>query len=314
MEEGQSTPLGIFVEAVTSSVRGSPTGTGRRRMEYVEGHNRSVLVGQVLFVDKEGRVYRDIDLKGVGYVGSGLYAHEIVVKKPGADHPQGGRYGLVERDTAFPDYDNSEQFLKAGIRTYRILGIVWLKELVVDGKKITLEEAIKEGIIDEDFHPVLEVRGFGTKARVAEALKIKYAAKALKDAKSLVARELGREDMSDQEYLDWFAKTLATNVALMHKNGWYHKYLTNHNITLDCRIVDLDSVCSLKAEIERSRDFYSARVSLEDLLLGIHLRSVSANSSVDFTKDLGELREIYRETYDQVFPEEDRTKYFQAVA
>jgi hypothetical protein len=54
--------------------------------------------------------------------------------------------------------------------------------------------------------------------------------------------------MSDLEYLKWFAKTLGYNIGLMHKNGFEHHYIDGgHNVTLDCRIVDLDGIRPLDA-------------------------------------------------------------------
>lgn len=61
---------------------------------------------------------------------------------------------------------------------------------------------------------------------------------------AIVAQELGKDpaEFSKKEYLTWLAETLGINVARMHNSGWFHGYLTTHNITLDGRITDLDSV------------------------------------------------------------------------
>ncbi|GEM_PF-2670422 len=317
LKEGQPTPLGVFVESAVGNYSGVTS--GKHLMQYIEGHHRSSVIGRVLFADKEGRVYRDIDLKGVGNMIHG--GDGVMVLKPGGKHSLGGLYGLVDRDTAFPDYDISEQFLQAGIRTYRILGIIGLKELVVDGRRMNLKEAVKEKVIDEDFHPVLEVRAFGTKARIAEMEKVKYRAQVLEDAKSLVAKELGKENISDQEYIEWFARTLAENVALIHKNGWFHKYLNNHNITLDGRVVDLDSVRSLDSEGERTLDSTWAFTALEFLAFCVQRKNIDYNLNIGSilrkyrdSEYLLNIKRIYRETYDQIFPMEERGKYFKAVA
>ena len=45
-----------------------------------------------------------------------------------------------------------------------------------------------------------------------------------------------------EDYLEWFAETLGRQMAIIHSAGSYHNYLTPHNITLDCRVVDFDSI------------------------------------------------------------------------
>ena len=68
----------------------------------------------------------------------------------------------------------------------------------------------------------------------------------------MVSQELGyKRTITDKEYFEWFAKTLGENVGIMHRNGWTHRYLSSHNVTLDCRIVDLDSVGYDLSERER---------------------------------------------------------------
>ncbi|MDP2947869.1 MAG: hypothetical protein Q8N88_07170 [Nanoarchaeota archaeon] len=69
---------------------------------------------------------------------------------------------------------------------------------------------------------------------------------------AMVAQELGKDpkEFSKQEYLEWLADTVGQQVGRMHKNGWYHSYLLTHNITLDGKITDLDSVGWLKNDTE----------------------------------------------------------------
>lgn len=209
-------------------------------------------------------MYRDIDLKGVGsfvFLSQNSYTDTDVGKSFGG----GSRKGLLDRDTAWPDWETAEVFTQAGIRTYRILAIIKLNQLVVRGEKIDLEEAVRRDIVDEDFVPVVAVRAFGARARV-EDLVTKYIEADsrvwIDDAKQLVAKEFGRGALSDEEYACWFAKTLGENVGLMHKNDWYHSYLTSHNITLDCRIVDLDSVTKLQQPSQWASDFDAAANTL----------------------------------------------------
>ena len=132
----------------------------------------------------------------------------------------------------------------------------------------------------------------------------------------MVAQELGRDpnEFNEWEYLRWFSRTLAENVARMHKAGFIHGYLTGHNITLDCRIVDLDSVVpgpkitsaeSMQQNFLRGtdytldpyrKDFYSARENLSrfyfELIIAPGLEKQSYNST-DLNK---EFLEKYLET------------------
>ena len=73
-------------------------------------------------------------------------------------------------------------------------------------------------------------------------------------------------------YLFWFAETLGKNVGLLHAHHYSHNYLSPHNITLDARIVDLDSVVSFARASEEEKmevkndDYNDARISLETLM------------------------------------------------
>jgi hypothetical protein len=142
----------------------------------------------------------------------------------------------------------TEAFYKAGIRTYRIVAIAVLKEIIVrDGKKsssqkkISINDAIQRDFIHGESEPVISVRAFGTKTRLGEELSKED----VEDAILLVAEELMRDPkkFSAVEYINWLAETIGKNIALMHNEDWVHNYLgLGHNITLDGRIVDLDSI------------------------------------------------------------------------
>ena len=141
----------------------------------------------------------------------------------------------------------SEFFIKQGLRTHRALAIIRLDEIVVEnGEKISVSKARKFGYIKYTTEPVIEVRAFGTKARIADAKDQVLS----EDAKHIVAQELGKDpyNFSKEDYVQWFAQTLGKQVAIIHNAGFIHGYLTDHNITLDCRIVDLDSVKKIKTD------------------------------------------------------------------
>jgi len=53
----------------------------------------------------------------------------------------------------------------------------------------------------------------------------------------------------------------------MHKNDWIHYNLNGHNITLDCRLIDLDDVEKVYEKDEKIRDKNDARGVLEKFML-----------------------------------------------
>lgn len=236
------------------------------QVEVVPVHGRSAILGRVIFRDNEGRLYRDIDIKGLGasLVGGryrtgesekGIYKVKIV-KPVEFREPSGfesaAAEGILDLESARASRDKEEEFLRAGIRTSRSIAFIKPEEIVdKEGQKISVDEAKKQGMIPEEMNPVLLVRAFGTRARVSD-LRDKVSdlqdSALLRDAKRLVAQEFGFDEksFSDDDYFEWFAKTLGENVGRMHREGFVHNYLTGHNVTADCRIVDLDSVQSVK--------------------------------------------------------------------
>lgn len=305
LEEYQESPLGLFAKAALA--KGYELKPDEQRLESWPEHRRSALLGKVIFKDKDGRLYRDIDLKGIGYIGKNK------VLEPGKNISTIGRRGGIEiagflkSEEAYKERDMQENFLKAGIRTARTLAIIELKEIIFKGEKISLSEARQKGVIERKFnnlffHPVVEVRAFGTKARIRDVLnkdkdnkKEQQSKILLDDAKKLVSQEIGKDLSSDKDYFEWFVKTLGENVALMHKNGWYHQYLADHNITLDCRIVDVGYVRKLESAKQRLRDIESAKNSLRLLAGRLGLRK----GFFDF-----EFENQFFESYNNVFSPE----------
>src|SRR3989344_4365461 len=252
--EGKASPLGVFAHYppqyhYSRFYRGL-------KLETYEGHGRTAILGRILFSDKQGRVYRAVDLKGIGMVGPGG------VCTPGR-HREGGRTGVLDEGSAFSAWQASENVLSAGIRTPRVLAIIGLEQLVVDGKKWGLVKAIERDIIDSDFKPVILVRAFVTRARVGDPYHYPHLGKLLlSDAKKMVEQETG-EEMTLEGFFEWFGKTFGGNVAAMHNMGLYHSYLTPHNITLDCRLVDFDSVQPIESWINQRDDYIKAADTMD---------------------------------------------------
>lgn len=313
LEEGKPSPLGLFVKSAFVE-KPNDLPAGGYALEYHRSHKRSIILCRATFQDTDGRIYRDVDLKGIGHIDRDWYCNKPNTTNPGKRISDENYEGLLDRDIALYDYEMTEKFIEKGIRTCRALGIIELQEIIakktIRGKcaenpeKLSLEEAVNERILKENFHPVVEVRAFGTKFRALDITDSgspldERGQLMLEDAKKLVSQELGLEKtMSDMEYLEWFANTLGHNVGLMHKSGWEHHYLPlGHNITLDCRVVDLDSVRPLETPQNRLGE-----------LVGIksHALRHFFDSVVSY-QEVSHLIRIFNHSYDTTFHNHSET-------
>ncbi len=293
LKVGESSRLGMFLSPDPKE------GENVHDLEVSSSHTRSGILGRVIFSDKEGRLYRDIDLKGIGInrdnevqdVGDIISSSHFsgFIGTPGISNEE-----LIRRDIKY-----SELFLKAGIRTHRVVALIELKEIIDrNGEKISIAEAKKRNILAEKDEPVIEVRAFGVRSRLWDVVvgftresyetNPQKSLKLLADAKGIVAQELGIENdkFAYSDYFEWLVKTIAKNIARMHYNGWVNGYLTAHNLTLDGRIVDLDSVELLSEHNKRiesegavsgkkiksfERDLRQAITSLEKMLESVSI-------------------------------------------
>lgn len=249
----------------------------QRILEFWPHHQRSALLERVPFTDNHGRAYRDVDLKGIGYlrpyndclaVGpKSFYTKVRVVGPGGLKEGTRERLGLLHEQDAGNDYLTSERFLDVGIRTHRVMALMALEEVDYEGEKISVLEARKRDLLDDAYCPVIAVRAFGTRARVCDLDTDIYKQTVIQDAITLVSQELGVEEiLTGREYLMWFARTLGKNVGLMHKHDWRHNYLNQHNVTLDCRIVDHDGVTESRDWNKGFKDLNGASEALSRLV------------------------------------------------
>lgn len=326
LEKGKQTKLGMFFTPPRPADKQQKE-TFKLSIMPEEGAGRSGLIGSVIFRDQEGRLYRDVDIKGIGafekrwndsYAVTEIQQHDY--------HDSNEALGLMDYGHALRDQEYSEKFLKAGIRTHRVLAIIKPEEIVdQQGMKIDIKQIKKQKydkhdaallhnpVIPKKLDPVILVRAFGTKERINYVLghnipkeRIYYA---IEDARKMVAQELNRDPktFSLMDYLFWFAKELGKQVAKIRKLKLHHGYLTNHNISLDCRIVDLDSVTTIRETTadEKKRnipttekklfnhDFNMALASLSDLLNTILFISPFELGKISYS----ELKKIYADAY-----------------
>jgi tRNA A-37 threonylcarbamoyl transferase component Bud32 len=230
------------------------------KIEVMPEHGRTAVIGRAFFrAGKSKGIYRDIDAKGIGFVYyRGRGSRPRVPKSRFKTETE--TLGIMDRKSAENEIKNALAFIKAGIRTEVPIAAIQIDQIVNRyGRPVSIEAARQRALITHGTgQPVILLRGFGTKMRVLNLRKLdkRELRAAIDEAKDIVGRELERK-LTDEEYVEWFAENLAEQVALMHSNGWSHNYLSEHNVTLDGRIVDLDSVRKLEFE-DRNIDVLEA--------------------------------------------------------
>lgn len=314
--EGKQTKLGMFF-TVQKADGGDRNLVIMPETESEAG--RSGLIGSFIFEDESGIIYRDLDAKGVGhfsYKGENKFAVAEVHPRPQKSKEA---WGLMDWGYAITDREFSEKFVAAGIRTHRVVAIIRLEEIIFRGEKISVKKCKETGIIPKALNPVVEIRAFGTKERVAYLLpsaKTERTLRALEDARKMVAQELGEdpERFSLHDYFEWFSKTLGVQIGKLKKHGFIHRFLTEQNITLDCRIVDLDSIITeeevLKGEyttgmenlhVESPEEFLAKlyKVDFEYALytLGFMAKRLNVNNAAPVLKGWSNYLKLFREAY-----------------
>ena len=174
LQTGKSTDLGFFL---TNKIKSGEQSMG---FEVKAHHGRSALFGRVIFGEKQGtgdkeerQLFRDIDIKGLGYsVFQITPARDEMLHSVGDvrihDRNIKQSMGILNSRNAYKDKEFSEIFRRYGIRTHRVVAIIALEEIIYRGKRISILEAKNKKILAEDVEPVLEIRAFGTHARIID--------------------------------------------------------------------------------------------------------------------------------------------------
>ncbi|KKR61270.1 hypothetical protein A2643_02395 [Candidatus Nomurabacteria bacterium RIFCSPHIGHO2_01_FULL_39_220] len=283
-EVGKPTNLGVFLTSEVDS-EDKPI-----ILEVKSRHGRSALLGKIHPKEKQQKeeiadkqVFRDIDIKGLGYVISKNTSQDKIFYTVG-DIKIDSRnveksMGLLNSKDAYRDKEFTEILQKYGIRTHRVIAIIGLEEVVYQGKRISITEAKAKKIMAEKAEPVLEIRAFGTHARLTDisidnlSTEKHFREKAelfIEDARLLVAKELG-EDLSTFDrvkYFKWLARTVGKNLGLLHKHRYFINLREGHNITLDGCLVDFECTRQVRPESlsELDADDYGAFTGLRKVL------------------------------------------------
>jgi hypothetical protein len=286
---GESSVFGVFLSAAPKE------GEESLKLKAMDDHFRSAILGKVIFNDSSGRIYRDVDIKGMGAILPGGGGVDKPLPGTAKNFERGKTpWGYLDRHWAEVDRDVSERLMHKGLRTHRALAILELKQIVDEnGNKISINQARKRGYIKHTTVPAVEVRAFGTRARIGDCMKN---IELIQDAKNLVEQELKKE-LSNEGYLSWFATTLGEQVAIIHNEGLIHDYLTAHNITLDCRIVDNDMVEELPKEIRERCEWmlYDINYAIDSLKLLFN--TVIKNLDVADQPSFQNFGEMFKESY-----------------
>lgn len=282
--KGQSTPLGVFADEMKENF--DLNGWKPLTMELVGGHGRSAILGRFLFADRQGRVWRDIDLKGIGWV------EGCSIRSPKRQR------GMLTFCEAMADASISEQLLALGVRTYRTIGVVRIYQYNCTGFS-SLRPTSE--LIDD---AVVQIRAFRTRSRLSdlEYMSSNLPKLILEDAVSMVSVEMG-EKLGYESYLQWFSKTYGESVGRMHRAGWHNPNLSDHNLTLDCTQVDWDMLQELVRNGDRKDDVQHALSNLYVLSIRFKQLGLAKLGQVAYAR-------LFMEGYDSVFPVEARRAFF----
>lgn len=228
---GESTRLGVFV------VKPQAVSSGFMGLGVNHYHGRSAYLGSAEIADCQGNIYRDIDLKGIGYLKeerSDLAKGPQVA--PIENRNSEATNGLWRLEKAQREIRITEDLHSRGVRTYRIGALIGLEEIALpDGTILSIEEAKAKGMIHVEEQPVIGLRLYRFRERIehmsSERMQI------MNTARNRLEKELGTT-IGWQEFLSWFSVTLGSNLAAIHNAGYWHGSLDPHNITLAAEIID----------------------------------------------------------------------------
>jgi hypothetical protein len=260
-------------------------------------HTRTLFLS-IKFLDKDGRRWNYITIKGVGLP---KFSH----MPEGAETIQRNIddvWGLSHREDVEKDCKISKKLneIEAETRlpiTTMPIAIIELKKVrLKNGEKVSVKELKEQFIIPENFTPVLYVRGFSEVMRVSDARK--------SDIRKF-AKEHG---IKFEEYPSWLMGRLAENLAKTHSAGITHENLFTDNIGIDGCIVDWDTARDVnpnspEAYNSIAKDVRMLMDGVSEKLRKLKVSSVSKNTEeliflkkyVESRRDLGKdgFKEIY---------------------
>lgn len=338
-KEGAKTNIAALIINIPSHFRNRiPRKARLSLLAFSPPHQRSAILGHVIFEDSKGRVYRDIDLKGVGYILQALKGRTVIIgnieiERRRATEPRA--LGIAYKSFVLTDIEYARRLASLGVRTHLPLAIIELKELPDPdnpGRKISIEEAVKRKMIHEGEIPVIEVRAYSVKSRVQdleiisadfssrivdtiiEGLFEIYQKDIIENLVNIFEKERKRIStignfssvQKREAYLWWFTKEFAENLAIIHGNNLIHGFISGHNITLDAGITDLDSMFGRRPKSDNDESLYIEEIESALFVLFHLIRSLgylfikeSSITNNKFEKNFwDEAKKLFIKTYE----------------
>lgn len=261
-----------------------------------KGHNRVGNINNTFVTDAKGLRWEDLDIKAPGLVEvtHGSSGEELKIfpwqrfKETAVSEAK--IWGGNDYRSARRSFEYQQILADLGVRTYKSLFVTKLAEWFYKGKKVPIGDipvVSKDAPVtmDSDALPAgyelaAEVRACRTKTRMEAIIQLRAPTannkvkirREVDRARALLYEEFEGSDVgprtdSIEDYLDWFVESHGRNLGLMHGAGLTHGYMHPGNITLDCRILDLDSMGTFEeahaGDNERSQRDYGISVSAE---------------------------------------------------
>lgn len=257
-------------------------------LEIMDGHNRSGLLGRVILSDNQGNGYRDVDVKGTGMFG-------YFVAEDGRENAP---RGLLDLPWALEEAKITEKLHSQTIPTYRVIAIMRLSQLLDETSQPREIAWFKERrIIHPERTPVIAVRAFVIKTRLSDINYLDLGGSSnyrrnnvspqFLDGLALINQQyhVTLDPRNPLNYLKWLAKTIGLRLALFQRKGWFHDSLSQHNITIDGRIVD----CAAVKKTNQDSDFYAGYARTRHTLIELG-ETISAQA-------VKEILEIFERAY-----------------
>lgn len=251
-------------------------------------HNRTANIDNTFVTDSQGLRWGDIDIKSPGLTEIGVGDDDVQLfpweRMPETEFAEAKIWGGNDLESARHAFRYQHILEHLGVRTYKSLFVTKLNEWMYHGKKVPISQIpvvprdaeVKghEDGIPDGFSLAAEVRACRTKTRMQSILEtrtgvqesVEKIKREIDRARELVSEEMGLSTLSVEDYLDWFVTSYGRNLGIMHAAGLTHRFMHAGNITLDCRIVDLDSVSyfsEIHAEENNKREEMLPLVSVE---------------------------------------------------
>ncbi len=228
LKEGEPSELGVFVVGNSSLPDISMV------LQVDNYHGRSGFVGRFEFYDDKVIKYRDLDLKGAGYLSKNLDTGQPEVAPIGRRDEE-STWGIWRIEKSQREVGITEDLTERQVRTNRIAAIILLEEIALpDGTKISIAQAQKMGLLHPNEQPIVAPRLYRQRERYEHPDSL--ITQTVQDSKKFAEEELGTQ-LSWQEFLVWYSQTSGTNLARVYRNYW-HGSADMHNNTRMAELVD----------------------------------------------------------------------------